>query len=417
MADRRVVVTGLGTINPLGRNVPDFWAGLLQGASGIRPIQRFDASRFSSRIGGEVLDWEGIPSDIMDVREAKRIDRFGQFALVAAAEAVRDSGLELEAEDRTRCGVVVGSGIGGLRTLEEQHLRMLERGPSRVSPFTVPKLMSNAASANISIFWGLCGPNHSVATACASASNAMGDAMRLVQRDLADVMITGGSEAALTEIGLASFCALKGLSTRNDDPQHASRPFDRGRDGFLLSEGAGVVVFEELEHARKRGARIHAEMIGYGASADGYHLTAPKPSGDGAVLAMQYALRDAGVGPRDVDYINTHGTSTVLGDLAEVVAIKRTFGDYATNGLLASSTKSAVGHLLGASGGVELIACALAMRDGVLPATQNLDDPDEQCDIDFIPNTPREVRVDVILNNSFGFGGHNACLLMRRFAG
>ena len=417
MPDRRVVVTGLGTVNPLGHNVPDFWAALLRGASGIRPIQRFDARPFASRIGGEVLDWETVPPDVMDTREAKRLDRFGQFALAAAVEAVRDSGLEFQAEDRTRCGVIVGSGIGGLRTLEEQHARMVERGPSRVSPFTVPKLMSNAASANISILWHLRGPNHSVATACASASNAMGDAMRLLQHDLADVIVTGGSEAALTEIGLASFCALKGLSTRNDDPEHASRPFDRGRDGFLLSEGAGVVIFEELEHARKRGARIYAEMIGYGASADGYHLTAPQPSGDGAVLAMQYALRDAGIGPRDVDYINTHGTSTVLGDVAEVVAMKRTFGDYATNGLLASSTKSAVGHLLGASGGVELIACSLALRDDVLPPTQNLDEPDEGCDIDFIPNTPRDVRVDVILNNSFGFGGHNACLLMKRFTG
>jgi 3-oxoacyl-[acyl-carrier-protein] synthase II len=345
------------------------------------------------------------------------MDRFAQFAVQSAIEAVDNSGLDFQGEDRTRCGVMIGSGIGGLEELEQQHTRMLDKGPSRVSPFTVPKLMVNAGSGNVSIIWQLMGPNTSVVTACASAANAVGEAMRCVQHDGADVIITGGSEAALTRIGLASFCALKGLSTRNDDPHHASRPFDKDRDGFLLSEGAGVVIIEELEHARKRGATIYGELVGYGASGDGHHITAPDPEGKGASLAMRKALADAGVDGEDVDYINTHGTSTELGDVAETVAIKKVFGDYATSGLMVSSTKSCTGHLLGASGGVELIACAKAIETGTLPATVNLDDQDEQCDLDYIPNTPRDRKIDLALSNSFGFGGHNACLLIRRFEG
>jgi 3-oxoacyl-[acyl-carrier-protein] synthase II len=372
---------------------------------------------FTSRIGGEVQDWETIPSELVDPREARRMDRFAQFAVAAAIEAVADSGLDFSSEKPRRCGVVVGTGIGGLQELEDQHKRMLDKGPSRVSPLTVPKLMGNAASGNISILWHLRGPNFCTCTACASAANAIGEAFRTIQQNEADVIITGGSEAALTPIGLASFCALKGLSTRNDEPQRASRPFDKERDGFLLSEGAGIIILEELKHACARKARIYCELIGYGTSADAYHITAPEPDGYGAVLAMEDALRDGAVAPEDVDYINAHGTSTELGDLAEARAIKKTFGRHARKGLMVSSTKSSTGHLLGASGGVEMVACAKTMETGVVPATLNLEEPDDECDLDFVPLTPREKEVDVILSNSFGFGGHNACLLLRRFKG
>ena len=418
MAKRRVVLTGLGTVNPLAHNVGDFWTELLACRSGIRPIARFDPAPFDSRIGGEVQNWTTIPpNDLVDPREAKRMDRFAQFAVVAAIEAAADSGIDFAAENTDRCGVIVGTGIGGLQELEDQHKRMLEKGPSRVSAFTVPKLMGNAASGNISIIWGLRGPNFCTVTACASAANAIGESYRTIQQNEADLIITGGSEAALTPIGLASFCALKGLSTRNDDPAGASRPFDRDRDGFLLSEGAGVVILEELSHALARDAKVYAELIGYGSSADGYHITAPDPEGNGAVLAMQDALRDGDLAPQGLDYINAHGTSTTLGDLAETRAIKRTFGRHATNGLIVSSTKSSTGHLLGASGGVEMIACALAIQQGIIPATLNLDNPDGECDLDYVPKTPREVKVNTVMSNSFGFGGHNACLLIRRFEG
>ena len=417
MADRRVVITGMGTVNPLGRSVEQFWTALMECRSGITRITRFDPSEFTSQIGGEVTGWKGVPTDKLDPRESKRMDRFAQFGVAAAIEAVEDSGLDFAKEDVTRCGVIVGSGIGGLEELETQHNRMLAKGPSRISPFTIPRLMANAASGNISIIWGLRGVSSAIVTACASGSNSIGEAMRTIQRDEADVIITGGSEAALTQIGLGSFCALRGLSTRNDDPEHASRPFDRDRDGFLLSEGAGVIVIELLEHALKRGANIVAELIGYGASGDGYHITAPDPEGRGACLAMRRALTDAGIEPQDVDYINAHGTSTQLGDLAETGALKQVFGDYARNGLLVSSTKGAHGHLLGASGGVEIIACAKAIETGIVPPTLNLENPDEGCDLDYIPLKPREAKVDIALSNSFGFGGHNACLLIRRFQG
>lgn len=417
MAKRRVVVTGLGTVNPLGRDVEEFWAALLAGKSGIRPIQRFDASAFSSRIGGEVRDWQTVPSDLIDSREARRMDRFAQFAVGAAIEAVADSGLDFAREEASRCGVIVGTGIGGLQELEDQHKRMLDKGPKRVSPLTVPKLMGNAAGGNISMIWHLRGPNFCTCTACASAAHAIGEGYRTIQQNEADVLISGGSEAALTPIGLASFCALKGLSTRNDEPERASRPFDRQRDGFLLSEGAGIVILEELKHARARKARIYGELIGYGSSADAYHITAPDPEGTGAVLAMEDALRDGGVAPEDVDYINAHGTSTELGDISETRAIKKTFGPYAKKGLMISSTKSATGHLLGASAGVETIACAKIMEAGVIPATLNLDDPDDECDLDYVPLEPREAEVDVILSNSFGFGGHNAAIVLGKFEG
>jgi 3-oxoacyl-[acyl-carrier-protein] synthase II len=415
MANRRVVLTGMGTVNPLGRSTPEFWQALIAGKSGIGRIRRFDAAPFPSKIGGEVWDWDGATMTGVDAREAKRMDRFTQFAVASALEAVRDSGLDFARCDADRCGVIVGSGIGGLEELEVQHRRMLEKGPDRMSPFTVPKLMANAASGNISILWHLRGPNMAVVTACASAANSVGEAFKTIHRDEADVIITGGSEAALTPLGLGSFCALKGLSTRNDDPQHASRPFDKDRDGFLLSEGAGVVILEELEYARRRGAKIYAELIGYGASGDGYHITAPDPQGRGAVLAMQRALADGGVAPQDVDYINAHGTSTELGDLAETQAIKKVFGAHATGGLMISSTKSSTGHLLGASGGVELIASALAIDKEIIPATMNLVNPDPQCDLDYIPLQPRQKKIRIALSNSFGFGGHNACLLIKRF--
>jgi 3-oxoacyl-[acyl-carrier-protein] synthase II len=395
--------------------VSQFWTNLLEGKSGIRRIQRFDPAPFDSKIGGEVLNWE-MPADMLDPREARRQDRFCQLAVASSIEAVRDSGLDFDKEDRDRCGVIYGSGIGGLQELQDQHKRLIDKGPGRVSPFTVPKLMVNAACGNISIVWGLRGPNMAIVTACASAANAIGEALRYIQGGDCDVAVTGGSEAALTEIGLASFCALKGLSTRNDDPEHASRPWDKDRDGFLLAEGAGALVIEEEQHARKRGARIYAELVGYGASGDGHHITAPDPVGGGACLAMQRAIKDAQMAPTDIQYVNAHGTSTDLGDLAETQAIKKTFGDWARGGLMVSSTKSSHGHLLGASGAVELIACAKAMVDGVLPATLNLNNPSPECDLDFIPLTPRQKKVDVMLSNSFGFGGHNACLILKRYA-
>lgn len=414
MAKRRVVITGLGTVNPLARSVPEFWSALMEGRSGIAPITLFPAQDFSSRIGGEVKNWEAPPEDMVDPRESKRMDRYTQFAVTAAVEAVRDSGIDFKAEDVTRCGVIVGSGIGGLLTLEQQHERLMEKGPSKVSPFTVPRLMINAAGGHIAIQFGLTGPNFAIVTACASAAHSIGEAVRMLQRGEADVLITGGTEAALTKIGLASFCALRGLSTRNDDPEHASRPWDKDRDGFLLAEGAGCVVIETYEHAQARGARIYAELVGYGLSCDASHITAPDPTGVGAARAMRMSLEDAGVNPRDVGYINAHGTSTELGDAAEVAAIKQVFGEYATNGLMVSSTKSMTGHLLGASGGVELVACVKAMETGVIPQTMNLEHPGEGMDLDFVPNTPREKKVDVMLSNSFGFGGHNGCLVIRR---
>jgi 3-oxoacyl-[acyl-carrier-protein] synthase II len=417
MATRRVVITGLGTVNPLGHSVADTWAALMDGTSGIAPITKFDVSDFTSQIGGEVKDW-AIPDGTVEHREAKRMDPVSQYAAVSAIEAVRQSGLDFDAEDRSRCGVIVGSGIGGLLELETQHERMMAGGPRKVSPFTVPKLMGNASGGHIGIYYGLSGPNFSIATACASAAHSIGEAARIIQRGRIDVAITGGTEAALTKIGLASFCALKGLSTRNDDPTHASRPWDADRDGFLLAEGAGVVVLETLEHAQARGATILAELVGFGSTCDAHHITAPEPEGIGAAAAMREALADAGMAPEDVDYINAHGTSTELGDIAETNAIKKVFGEHATSKkLVVSSTKSQTGHLLGASAGVELIACVKTINEGVIPATRNLDNPGEGCDLDYVPNEPREAKINVALSNSFGFGGHNGCLMVKRFDG
>lgn len=417
MAKRRVVITGLGTVNPLALNVADFWAGMMAGRSGVARITKFDCADYDSQIAGEVKGFTGPPTSHVDKREARRMDPFAQFAVAAAIEAVTDSGLDFSKEQVLHCGVVVGSGIGGLQELESQHLRLIEKGPSKVSAFTIPKLMVNAAAGNISILWGLRGFNSATVTACASAGHAMTEALRCIQRGEADVIIAGGSEAAVTRIGLSSFCALRGLSTRNDDPEAASRPWDRDRDGFVMSEGAGIVVLEELEHAKGRGARIHCELIGSGASGDGYHITAPEPDGTGAALAMTRGLEDSGLAPEQVQYINAHGTSTVLGDIGETLALKRVFGDYAHKGLMISSTKSFIGHSLGASGGIEMVALAMAIREQTIPPTLNLENPDEQCDLDYVPLTPRQANVDVAMSNSFGFGGHNVSLVVRRFTG
>ena len=415
MEKRRVVVTGMGTVNPLAHDVETFWAALLEGRSGIRRISRFNADKFDSKIGGEVVNWKGVPEEYVDKREAKRLDRFSQFAITAAIEAVNNSGIDFEKVDRTRCGVLIGSGIGGLEELQTQNIRLIQKGPDKVSAFTVPKLMLNAASGNVAILWGLLGPNSAVAAACASGSNAIGDAFRLIQYGYADIMITGGSEAALIEIGLASFCALKALSTRNDEPERASRPFDKDRDGFVLSEGAGVIILEELNHALNRGANILAEIIGYGSTCDAEHITAPSPDGKGAAAAMKKALSDAGISPEQVDYINAHGTGTQLNDIMETRAIKTVFGQHAYNGLVISSTKSAIGHLLGASGSVELIATIKTLQTGWIAPTLNLENPDDECDLDYCPLVKRQKDVKVAMSNSFGFGGHNIVLIIKKF--
>jgi 3-oxoacyl-[acyl-carrier-protein] synthase II len=416
MSKRRVVITGLGTVNPLAWKVEEFWQRLLDGQSGIRRITRFDPEPFSSQIGGQVVDdWPGVPEEFVDKREIKRLDRFAQFAVGAAIEAVAHSRIDFDACDRDRCGVIIGSGIGGLETLEVQHEVMLDRDPSRLSPFTVPKLMVNAAAGNVSILFGLRGSSSAVATACASAGNSVGDAMRMIQHGAADVIVAGGAEGALTRIGLASFCALKALSTRNDDPIHASRPFDKDRDGFVLAEGAGVVVLEELEFAQRRGANILAEMIGYGSTCDASHITAPDPEGRGAIGAMRAALKDAQITPEQVDYCNAHGTSTSLNDAAETKAIKAVFGQHAHSGLLISSTKSMIGHMLGASGGAELVATVKTLQTGWVHPTVNLDNPDEGCDLDYCPKVKRQKNVNIAISNSFGFGGHNVVLAVKKY--
>ncbi len=406
---RRVVVTGLGAVTSLSRQVADLWRRVLDGQSGVCLIQAFDTEKFRVKFGGEITDWD--TDGYLGHKEAKRVDRFSQFAIVAGIDAVKDSGLEFEKENPYRCGVILGSGIGGLNEIETQHGNLILKGPSRVSAFTIPKLMVNAAGGQISIIFGLCGPNAAVATACASATNAMGEAFKTIQHDDADIMITGGTEAALTPMGLSGFANMRALSQRHDDPQAASRPFDSDRDGFVLSEGAGLLVFEELEHAQKRGANIYTEVLGYGVSSDGGHITQPNESGDGAARAMQNALRDARLNPEQIDYINAHGTSTPLGDAAETAAMKTVFEDFARS-LTISSTKSQLGHLLGASGGVELILTSLAIRDSRIPPTINLETPDPKCDLDYTPNEAREKTVDTAMSNSFGFGGHNACIII-----
>ncbi len=407
---RRVVITGLGTVNSLRSDVPGYWDALLRGQSGVGSIEQFDTSAFKVHFGGEVKNF-ALPESICDHKTARRLDRFAQFALMASVDAMKDSGIDLSREDPYRCGCIIGSGIGGLNEFEEQHQRYIQSGPHKISPFVIPKMIPNAAAGNVSIHFGLCGPNTAVSTACASAAHAIGDALRAIQYGYADVMLTGGSESAITPMGVGGFTQAHALSLRNDKPQAASRPFDKDRDGFVLSEGAGMLVLEDLEHARKRGARIYAEVLGCGSTADAHHITAPHPCGAGAAKAMHLALRDARVNPSDIQYVNAHGTSTQLGDEAETKAIKEVFGEHARR-LAISSTKSMLGHLLGASGGVELIACALSIKHGVVHPTINYETPDPACDLDYVPNTAREMRVRRAISNSFGFGGHNCTLVV-----
>lgn len=407
---RRVVITGMGVVTPVGTGAEDFWTALLQGKSGVGPIQCLDATEFTTKIAAEVPDFD--PGLYMERRDAKKMDRFVQFACAASRMAMDHSGLQITEENAPRVGVMIGSGIGGIRTIEDQIKVMLERGPGRISPFFIPMLISDMASGQVSILFGARGPNSCVATACATGSHAIGDAFHIIKRGDADAMLAGGAEAAISEIGLGGFCAARALSTRNDDPLHASRPFDAGRDGFVMGEGAGVVVLESLEAATARGATIYAEVIGYGMTGDAYHITSPAPGGEGAARAMQAALHCAGLLPTDIDYINAHGTSTIPNDKLESAAIRTVFGDHAYK-LAISSTKSMTGHLLGAAGAVEAVACAFAMRDGVVPPTMNYETPDPECDLDYVPNTPRKMPVTTAMSNSFGFGGHNASIILR----
>ena len=407
---RRVVVTGLGTVNPISHSVPEYWQGLLAGRSGIAPLTLIDPVNHKTKFGGEVKNFT--PEPIIDSKSVRRLDRFAQFALFAAYEAVRDSGIDFAKYDSFRCGCILGSGIGGMTEFEDGHTVLMTKGPSRVNPFVIPKMIANAGSGNISIRYGLRGPNTTVSTACSSAAHAIGDAMIAITTGRADVMVTGGTEATITPMGLAGFCAARALSERNDDPTHACRPFDKDRDGFVLAEGAGILVIEEMEAAKKRGAKIYCEIVGCGNTADAYHITAPHEEGIGAAAAMRLACKEAKWNLTDVQYVNAHGTSTQLGDVAETKALKAVFGDHAKK-LMISSTKSMTGHLLGASGGVEAIACALSLTHGVLHATINLQTPDPDCDLDYIPNQPREVRVSRVLSNSFGFGGHNCSLALQ----
>ncbi|PQO42803.1 beta-ketoacyl-[acyl-carrier-protein] synthase II [Blastopirellula marina] len=409
---RRVVVTGMGIVSSLSCQLDTFWSKLIAGESGIHEIKILDTSRFKVKFAADVHDWA--PDVYIDSKEQKRLDRFSQFGMVAGIDAVSSSGLDFSQEDSYRCGVILGSGVGGIATIEEQTEKLLTKGADRVSPMTIPRLMLNAAGGNISIRYGLRGPNYTVATACASATNALGDALKAIQYDEADVMISGGTEAGITPMGISAFSNMKALSFRNDDPVRASRPFDLDRDGFVMAEGAGVVVLEELEHAKARGANILAELVGFGCSGDGGHITSPDPEGRGAARAMQNALNDAALDPQKIDYINAHGTSTPPGDKAETIAIKTVYGDHAYK-LAVSSTKSSLGHSLGASGGIELIACIKAINEGIIPPTINLTKPDPACDLDYTPNEAKNRKVCYAMSNSFGFGGHNACVIAKEY--
>ncbi len=414
MTDRRVVITGLGVVTPVGNDVETFWSNLKNGVSGIHKIDAFDTTAYDCKIGGQVRDFDP-KLFFKNPKDVRRSDRFSQLAMAAAKMALADSGIDVaNLKQRDRFGVLVSSGIGGLKTLQDQLTILLTKGPSRTSPFTIPMLLSNMASGLISMEFGLHGPNMCIVTACATANNAIGESWRIIKFGDADIFLAGGAEASVVEIGLAGFSAMKALSMRNDEPERASRPFDRDRDGFVVSEGAGIVVVEELEHAKARGAKIYCELTGYGLSADAYHMTAPPPDGQGAARAMQSALEHARLSPDQVDYINAHATSTGIGDICETRAIKQVFGDYAYK-VAISSTKSMTGHLLGGAGGIEMAACALAIRDSVIPPTINLENPGEECDLDYTPNVAREKKVRVALNNSFGFGGHNATLVAAAF--
>ena len=412
MNKRRVVVTGVGIITPLGIGVEKSWEGLLAGKSGIRRITQFDSSQFPTKIAGEVEGFN--PEDYIEIKEIKKMDRFIQFAIAAAHIAIEDSGLKISDDNAERVGVIVGSGIGGLSSLERYHTVLMEKGPRKITPFFIPMLIINLASGQISILFGAKGPNSAVATACATGSHAIGDAFKIIQRGDADVMIAGGAESVITPLGIGGFNAMRALSTRNDEPEKASRPFDIDRDGFIMGEGAGIVILEGLENAMMRGAKIYAEIVGYGMTADAYHITAPSPGGEGAVRCMKMTLQDAGVNPSDINYINAHGTSTRYGDELETIGIKTVFGEYAYK-IPVSSTKSMTGHLLGAAGGVEAVISVLCICNDIVPPTINLDNPDPECDLDYVPHKSRKMSVQYALTNSFGFGGTNACLLFRKF--
>lgn len=411
---RRVVITGMGVISPIGNTIEQFWHNLINGVSGIGRITSFDTTEYTTHIAGEVKDFD--PEKYIDKKEAKRMDRFAQFAVAATKMALEQARLDIRDTNPERVGVYIGSGIGGLATFEENYKTLLEKGPRRVSPFLIPMMIANMGSGIVSITFGAKGPNSSPISACATGTHAVGDATEIIRRGKADVMIAGGSEATIRPLALAGFGNMKVLSTRNDEPTKASRPFDRDRDGFVMSEGAGILILEELEHAVRRGAKIFAEVAGYGMSGDAYHLTAPAPEGEGAARAMMEAILDAGLKPEDVDYINAHGTSTDYNDKFETLAIKRVFGDHAYR-LAVSSTKSMTGHMLGAAGGVEAIATALTISEGIIPPTINYENPDPDCDLDYVPNVARRAKVDVAISNSLGFGGHNASILLKRYNG
>lgn len=411
MSRRRVVVTGLGIISPVGNSVSEAWSAVLAGRSGIGPITRFDASAYSSRIAGEVRNFA--VEKYLSVKEARRFDTFIHYGLAAGIDALKDSGLVLESEDLTQVGVCIGSGIGGLPLIEETHTALTAGGPRKISPFFVPGTIINLISGQLSIMYGLKGPNFAVVTACTTANHCIGEAGRLIEYGDADVMIAGGAESTISPLGVGGFCAARALSSRNDDPTHASRPWDKDRDGFVLGEGAGVLVLEEYEHARKRGAKIYCELAGYGMSADAHHITAPCEDGEGAARCMANALRNAGMNAAQVDYINAHGTSTPLGDIAETIAVKRAFGDHAAK-VAISSTKSMTGHLLGAAGGIEAVFSAMAVQQQIAPPTANLATPDPECDLDYVPNDARPMQIRAALSNSFGFGGTNGSLLFSR---
>ena len=408
---RRVVITGLGVVSPIGNGIEKFQDAIYAGKAGVGKITAFDASEFTSRIAGQVNDFEA--SDYLSPKEVRRSDRFVQFAIAAASMAVEDSKIDLQSVDPYRVGSVIGSGIGGIHTIERDHKILLEKGPSRISPFFIPMLIVNMASGMVAIKLGAKGPNSCSVTACASSNHSIGEAFRIIQNNYADVMFGGGSEAAITPMGIGGFCAAKALSTRNDEPEKASRPFDNGRDGFIMAEGSGIVMLEEYEHAKKRNAPIYAELIGYGMSCDAYHMTAPNPNGEGAVRCMQESLKDANVKPEEVGYINAHGTSTVLNDVMETKAIKLVFSKRAKD-IPISSTKSMTGHMLGAAGGVELAATALTILNSVVPPTINYEYPDPDCDLDYVPNKAREMEVDIAISNSLGFGGHNATIVIKK---
>jgi 3-oxoacyl-[acyl-carrier-protein] synthase II len=414
MSERRVVITGIGCLSPLGNDLKSTWDGLKNGRSGIRRIQSIDPEPFDCKIAGEIRDFDA-DSYFNVPKDARRSDRYVQYAVAASRMAMTDSGLDTSKIDSRRYGVMVGSGIGGLSTLEREHSNYIEKGARRVSPFTIPMMISNIASGIISMEHGLHGPNMVIVTACATSNHNIGEAWRIIKFGDADGFLCGGAEAAVLSMGLCGFASMKALSTRNDDPEGASRPFDKHRDGFVMGEGAGVVMIEELETAKARGAKIYAELIGYGVSADAYHLSAPSPDGSGPAYAIGMALKHGKTNPEDVQYLNAHATSTGLGDVAETKAIKLAFGDYAKNGLMVSSTKSMTGHMLGAAGGIELIASVMGIVDGVVPPTINVEEQDPECDLDVVPNVAREVPIKVALSNSFGFGGHNASVLVKKF--